>query len=75
MFDVKPNDCITTQEKLLYNIWQAVQRPVDDCTDDKPEKLGNHPAIGKCPVCGREWANNGQRLACARKHKKEGKPI
>ena len=28
-------------------------------------------SIGKCAVCGREWSNNGQRLACVRKHKKE----
>ena len=72
MFDVKERDCITVQEKLLYNIFEAVQgaeKPQIQLKD-KPDK-SNGP-IGKCPICGKEWGNNGQRLACVRKHKKEG---
>lgn len=75
MLPVKEIDCISVTEKLLYNIMcllKANAQPVEPSKSVPDKCIGS---IGKCPVCGKVWDNNGQRLACVRKHKKEGKPI
>lgn len=73
MFEIKEIDCISTQDKLLYNILECIQTRNTVVDSQKPQKGEITQPIGKCPICGKEWANNGQRLACTRKHKKEGK--
>jgi len=70
MFDIKEYECITTQEKLLYNLTELLKGSPKPIKPPETVKAGN---IGKCSVCGREWANTGDKLACARKHKGDKK--
>lgn len=75
MFKINPNNCITAQEQILYNIMEAVQAPTKPIEPIKSTPSQLPVSIGKCAVCGREWANVGQKMACGKKHKKEGKKV
>lgn len=75
MLEIKESDCFSASDKILYNIFellQSGQTNAQPAGQPKPEPA-KAVSIGKCPVCGKEWSNNGQRLACIRKHKREGK--
>ncbi|MFW9968623.1 MAG: hypothetical protein ACFFDF_00385 [Candidatus Odinarchaeota archaeon] len=68
MFDIKPDERMTTVEKLLYNIYEELKGKSEkkDTKLKSPQKKSNK----KCKYCGQVHENHGYFLACARKHKK-----
>ena len=61
MYDIKAKDIVTVEQRLLFNIWQAL---------DEKAKEKESPAIIDCKYCGGTHENKGQLMACAKKHKK-----
>lgn len=64
MYIIKAKDIVTVEQKLLFNIWESL---------DKKAKLVESPKILDCKYCGGTHENKGQLLACAKKHKKGAK--
>lgn len=74
----------TTEKKLLYDIREllieqnellkSVLSPVKQEVDTELPKLENNEQNEKiqCKYCGGEHDNQGQVMACAKKHKKGG---
>lgn len=81
MLEINPLDCITVQEKLLYNIYMLLKnssKPIEEVKQisntniqlDKKEVV----KLLKCNKCTKEFENKGQLMAHYRKeHPKEGK--
>lgn len=71
MFDIQPDSRMDTTEMLLYNIWQELKQlntlKTELTLEEKPKIKQEKP----CKYCGEIHDNAGQRMACARKHKKE----
>lgn len=69
MSDIKRDSLITTEEKLLFDILQVlreIKQPLE------PQEVLRLMAMdAKCKHCGKVHENKGQKLACAKKHKKE----
>jgi len=56
--------CVTTDQRVLYNIQVLLTEllnPIDTPT-----------VQDKCPHCGKVHKNAGEKLSCAKKHKKKG---
>lgn len=70
MFDIQPDGRFTTEEKLLYNIWKELEK-LNSTKEFIPEVKPKVNHEKPCKYCGEIHDNAGQRMACARKHKKE----
>lgn len=73
MFKINPETLISNTDKLLYDIRELL---IKLCENDKPEpkeESKKQTNVHKCKICGKEYDNIGKMLACARRHKKEGK--
>ena len=60
--------CVTTEQRLLYNIQELLKELVEVNTLREPLK----PVGEKCKHCGGVHNNVGEKLNCAKKHKKKG---
>jgi hypothetical protein len=60
MFDIDKSHCVTTEQKLLWNIMESLKK-------ETPLVL---PEKKPCKHCGEAHDNKGQELACAKKHSK-----
>jgi len=59
MFKIDKKNVVNETDKLLYNIWECLNK--EEVT--KP--------LIDCKYCGGTHENKGQLLACAKKHKKK----
>lgn len=64
MYPIREKDIVSTEQKLLFNIWQSL---------DGKAVTGQSPRILDCKYCGGTHENKGQIMACAKKHKKGDK--
>ena len=60
MYIIKEKDIVTIEQKLLFNIWESL---------DKKANVKKSPKIYDCKYCGGTHENKGQLLACAKKFK------
>lgn len=56
LFDIDRSHCVTTEQKLLWNILESLKKET--------------PLKQSCKHCGTVHDNRGQELACAKKHSK-----
>lgn len=72
----KPEN-LNDAEKLLYDIRAELSRSNEilqailECV--RPGEIKTDTPKYTCKVCGKTYDNKGKLLACARRHKKEGK--
>lgn len=70
MFKIDPMDCITTQEKMLFNIMEMVRMSRFEELKEEVEPL--KISTIKCSKCGKLFENKGQLMAHHKTdHKKE----
>lgn len=67
MFKLNEADFITPHEQLLYNIFELLSEKTPKIQNPKEPKKKEI----RCPVCGKVYENQGQMMACARRHKRE----
>jgi hypothetical protein len=75
MYKISDRDLVTAEQRLLHNIWQTLQNIESKlCAPDKSDNNKENKLMQKyiCPTCGIEHKNMGSKLACIKKHKKEG---
>lgn len=64
MFNIEKSHCYSMEQMLLYNIHEYLRQ----LNDQKKETVSNDT----CNLCGGVHINAGERLACAKKHKRKG---
>jgi hypothetical protein len=70
LIDVDKSHCVTTEQKLLWNIQELLKDRVPiDVPQPKVEVVVDQPK-DTCTYCGGTHENRGQVLACAKKFKK-----
>ena len=79
MFDINPDQLVSKNDKLLYNIWQELKRlntPVRPTREDTGAAKKPKPAAKsmiRCKKCPATFTNRGEFFQHAKQHKKEGK--
>ena len=69
LVEVDKSHCVTTEQKLLWNIQELLKDRVPvDVPQPKVEEVVKPKDI--CTYCGGTHENKGQALACAKKFKK-----
>ena len=63
LLPIDKGHCVTTDQRLLYNMLVLLRELVDS---------EETPTVDTCPNCGKVHDNFGEKMSCAKKHKKKG---
>jgi hypothetical protein len=71
MFTIRKEHCLSIEQQLLWNIQELLKKeaPLVLPKEETPVKVVESTL---CELCGKDHANVGARLACARKQNKRG---
>lgn len=68
LLPIEKGHCNHPDQKMLYNIMVLLEELVEQNAPKEPPK----PEGEKCKHCGDVHENVGEKLSCAKKHKKKG---